>query len=50
LIVGTYISLIVCIFAFLLPSVALNRLHSDLRLSLMATVTEGKPDLNNLSW
>jgi hypothetical protein len=49
LIVDTYISSIVYIFAFLLSSVAPNRLHSDLHLSLMTTATEGKPDLNNLS-
>jgi hypothetical protein len=39
LVVGMYSSLIVCISAFLLLSVAPNRLHSVLHLSLIATVT-----------
>ena len=45
LIVGAHISLIVCISAFLLSNVAPNRLHSDLHLSLMATVTVGQTRL-----
>ena len=37
-----HISLIVCISAFLPSNVAPNRLHSELHLSLMATVTVGQ--------